>query len=347
MLTRWEETVTATRDEHGRFPATGSVAYKQGFLDRPIVDEYALILREWLKMLLPGWEPKPRPFSVKLSHDVDKIRRLAQWLPAAMTFGGDLLKRHSPSKAWQTASGWALPSRDPYLQGIQALAQVSEEHGLGNDAFNFMAADPSPLDSDYDLAMPRVRDCITRLRERGFEIGFHASYHTMNNPRQLAQEKARFESLTGEAQAGGRQHFLRFRVPDTWRHWEQAGLAYDSTMAYADCEGFRCGTCHPFHPFDVEQDRELTLWEQPLIVMDNTLRDYRALTPEQGQARILELARCCRRVEGTFTLLWHNSSLDGDWRPWVNVYQRVVRELAEMQGEADHRAPLADRKGAL
>ena len=53
MLSRWEETVVPIRDEHDRFPGTASVAYKQGFLDRPVVDEYALILREWLKALDP------------------------------------------------------------------------------------------------------------------------------------------------------------------------------------------------------------------------------------------------------------------------------------------------------
>ncbi|MBN1429117.1 MAG: hypothetical protein JXB07_12145, partial [Anaerolineae bacterium] len=75
MLTRWEETVFPVRDEHDRFPATASVAYKHGFLDRPLVDEYALILREWLRVILPGWEPESRSFSVKLSHDIDHLRR--------------------------------------------------------------------------------------------------------------------------------------------------------------------------------------------------------------------------------------------------------------------------------
>ena len=65
--------------------------------------------------------------------------------------------------------------------------------------------------------------------------------------------------------------------------------------------------------------------------MDGTLYQYRDLTPEQGQARILELARRCKQVGGTFTLLWHNSSLDGEWRPWAEVYRRVVGALEEMK----------------
>ena len=333
MLSRWEETVVSVRDEHGRFPATASVAYKQGFLDWPVVDEYALILREWLKVLLPGWEPKRRLFSVKLSHDVDQIRRFPNWHTAIRTFGGDLLKRRDLRQAWWTGIGAIFPDRDPYLQGIRFLAGVSHEYGLGNDVFYFMADGPGPFGCGYDPASHLVKRCVEDLRDQGFEIGFHPGYDTFNDPERLAEEKDRLDAVLGKTQYGGRQHFLRFQVPNTWRHWEQIGLTYDSTMTYADHEGFRCGTCHPFRPFDVEQNRELDLWEWPLIVMDGTLRQYRGLTPEQGQARILELARRCKQVGGTFTLLWHNSSLGGEWRPWAEVYRRVVGVLAEMQGD--------------
>ena len=332
MLSRWEETVVPVRDEHERFPATASVAYKQGFLDRPAVDEYALILREWLQALLPGWEPRQRSFSVKLSHDVDLLFDFPNWYAAIRTFGGDLLKRRSPRRAWQTGAGaiaqTVAPDRTPYFQGIRSLAELSRKYGIGDDAFYFMATGPGPFGCGYDAASPPVKRCITDLCEQGFEIGFHAGYHTFNDPERLAEEKARLDAVLGETRYGGRQHFLRFQVPHTWRHWEQVGLTYDSTMTYADHEGFRCGTCHPFHPFDVGLNRELVLWEWPLIVMDGTLHQYRGLTPEQGEARIVELARRCKQVEGTFTLLWHNSSLDGEWRPWAEVYRRVVGLLA-------------------
>jgi len=341
MLSRWEETVVPTRDEHGRFPAAASVAYKQGFLNRPIVDEYALILREWLKVLFPRWEPAPHSFSVKLSHDIDQIRRFPNWHTALRTFGGDLLKRRNPRRAWQTGIDAMVqavaPERTVYLQGIHHLARLSRECGLGDDAFYFMADGPGPFGCGYDPASSLIRRCIEDLRKQGFEIGFHAGYHTFSDPEQLAKEKARLDAVLGETRYGGRQHFVRFQVPDTWRHWEEVGLAYDSTMTYADHEGFRCGTCHPFRPFDVEQNREMDLWEVPLIVMDGTLRDYRALTPEQGGKRILELAERCRQVEGTFTLLWHNSSLGREWQPWAEVYRRAVKALRDMLQEATER----------
>jgi len=334
MLTRWEETVVLDRDEHERFPGTASVAYKQGFLDRPIVDEYAMILREWLRMAVPSWRPRAPTFSVELSHDVDWTTRFPSWYSALRAFGGDLLKRRDPRRAWRTAAEAITqaiaPDRAQYFAGIHSLARISREFGMGNDVFYFMCADQGPLANDYDLASPRMRRLVEQLRQQGFEIGFHPGYQTLNDPQRMAEEKARFEDALGLTNYGGRQHYLRFCVPNTWRDLEGLGLAYDSTMTYADQEGFRCGTCYPFRPFDIDQDREMDLLECPLIVMDSTLCNYRGFTPGQTEARVLQLASRCRRVGGTFTLLWHASSVDENWYPDAPLYRRLVGMLSTM-----------------
>lgn len=333
MLSRWEEMIVSVHDEHDRFPATASVAYRQGFLDRPIVDEYALILREWIKVLLPRWEPEPRQFSVRLEHDVEAIRRFPNLSRAMRTLGGDLLKRRSPKQAWWTVldaiAQTVAPEQTSYFRGIHTLSKLSQQHGI-DSVFYFMAAEPGPFDNGYDLSSPILRRCIKTLRDQGIEIGFHAGYHTLKDPKRLAVEKARFDAALGIEHYGGRQHYVRFQVPDTWRHYEQLGLAYDSSVMYPDHEGYRCGTSHAFRPFDIEEDRVLDLWERPVMMMEGTLRRYRGLTLEEGETRILELARRCKAVEGTFTLVWHNWTLEGEWRPWGEMYRCVVRALAEM-----------------
>jgi hypothetical protein len=332
MLSRCEETVVQERDSHGRFPATASVAYKQGFLDRPIIDEYALILQAWLKTLLPGWSPKMRQFSIKLSHDVDAVRSHPTLYMAGRALAGDILKRRNLGKAWETFSSVINPANDPIYRGIFDLAGLSEKYGF-KSSFYFMAADPAANDNGYDPSRPYIRKCIEELSSRGHEIGFHPGYRAGFDEQLWQEELVRLYAAVGDKQiAGGRQHFLRLSVPAFWQPWERAGLAYDSSLCYADHEGFRCGTCHPFHPFDLEADRELSVTEIPLIVMDGTLRQYRGLHPEEGEERILALAKRCKSVGGTFTLLWHNSSLNGEWACWGPMYRRVLAALACMQG---------------
>lgn len=331
-LSRWEETVNAVRDIHGRFPAQASVASRQGFLDRPVVDEYGMILQAWLESLLPRWTPRMRRFEAKISHDIDSIYTYPNLLYGLKTLGGDLLKRRSIHRAALTYSELLsqvlFPERLSHYRAIHLLAEVSKQHGL-TSAFYFMSAKPAPMDGDYDVESPLMRKCIETLQNQGFEIGFHPGYDTFDDPERLASEKARLDKVLGTGQYGGRQHFLRFR-PATWRHWAQLGLAYDSTVGYPEQEGFRCGTCHPFHPFDLEADAELDILEYPLIVMDATLRRYRKLSPVESEEIILNMAEKCRRVGGVFTFLWHNTAFGNEGSPWDDVYRRSVARLATL-----------------
>lgn len=334
MLSRWEEIVLPQRDVHDRFPATASLAYRQNMLHRPVIDEYGLILRAWLMSLFPHWQPHNHQFSVRISHDIDSITRYPDLVAGLHMLGGDLLKRRDLKLAWQTVKAYPLerlfPDKAEDFKAITYLADLSAQAGLAS-AFFLKTSQAGPFDKPYDLNTPLMRQCIDDLRQAGAEIGFHPGYNTLNDPVLLIEEKTRFESVLGTGEYGGRQHYLRFQVPNTWRHWAQAGLAYDSTLGYADHEGFRCGTCHPYYPLDAQSGQEIPLLEIPLIAMDRTLKVYRGLTPDQAQQRILDLANRCQQVGGVFTLLWHNSSLHGEWADWAPMYGKVLETLGQWQ----------------
>lgn len=331
MLTRWEETVSPVKDEHDRFPATASVAYRQGFLSRPIIDEYALILRAWLRVLLPDWQPQAGEFSVKLSHDIDHLRQFPGHYSALRTLAHYLVKQYNPRKAVESLREALIqtvaPSCTAFVRGIHALMRISQQFGFNNDAFYFMSARPSPRENEYTIASPLVRTLVREIQKEGFEIGLHAGYHSARDPQALRAQRDRLANLLGETQFGGRQHYLRFHAPGTWRNWEEAELSYDATLGYADHEGFRGGTCRRYQPFDCEQDRRMRIWEEPLVAMDGTLRSARNMTPAHALERVKDLADRCRWAEGTFTLLWHNSSLSGEWTPWVQTYCDMTQYL--------------------
>ncbi len=82
LVTRYEEVVRGdVRDEHGRFPGKESLPCRAGFIDRPIVEDYAVLLRKWLRAVGVDIVGPGRNFSVVLTHDVDhpnKYRRISQ-----------------------------------------------------------------------------------------------------------------------------------------------------------------------------------------------------------------------------------------------------------------------------
>ena len=328
MLSRWEEKYSTDLDIHSRFKYENSVAFKYKFINIPVVDEYAMILRKYLQMLFPNINLGNNKFRVKLSHDIDNIRRFEDLNQTIRTLMGDLLKSKSISlfkkSLLEYKHSFNNPEKDPYFLAVYKLAQLSKDNAM-DSAFYFKTANKSKYDSGYTID-EYVKKCIFNLKEKGFEVGFHPGYSTFQNYDKLIQEKEILDNILGYTKYGGRQHYLRFDVNTTWNYWEKAGLEYDSTLGYAEQEGFRCGTCHAFRPFDINGDRELNIIEIPLIAMEGTLQSYRKLTTEEGLRSILDLADKCKEVEGVFTLLWHNTSLYRGWEHWVeDVYKTFLR----------------------
>ena len=221
---------------------------------------------------------------------------------------------------------------DP-LDAFDEQMNVAERHGL-RTAFYFVASrSGGPLDATYDISEPWVERTVRHIGQRGHEIGVHASYESHGDPDLLRLELGRMQALAERAGAapdgwGGRHHYLRWRNPDSWRAWAEAGFAYDSTLGYAEAPGFRAGTAYEFPAFDATAGERLALRERPLVVMDVSFRRYLGASPEMTFARTMELARRARRVGGSFVLLWHNTSVLSE--PQRRFYADLVAALAPL-----------------
>src|SRR5690606_25449887 len=115
-------------------------------------------------------------------------------------------------------------------------------------------------------------------------------------------------------------------LPETYRALIAAGIKADYTLAFADVAGFRASTCTPFFWYDLTLEKSTDLVLHPTAVMDQTLRRYMNLTPEEGLAIITQLIKNVKAVNGTFISLWHNESINdfGGWKGWKTVYEKML-----------------------
>lgn len=318
-LSRVEETLISERDAHGRFPASASVATHEDFLHRPIVDEYGFALEQALRCLLPGWLPERGRFRVKLSHDLDDVG-----IPFSLrTAMGHTFRRRSLRATFQDMLAMVTPRNPVHLSSVFQIACLSKEHCL-DSAFYWKASPAGKNDSGYDPRHAKLKSAMTWLTERGFENGVHPGYDTFGSTQRLRSEVDALRRCIGNYKLGGRQHYLRWN-PDTWRHWEACGLAYDSTVGFADRIGFRAGTCIPYRPWLFSENREADLIEIPLLVMDRTLGYYMRLATEKSLTLVLDCIERCRSVGGVFTMLWHNDAILDPI--YGDLYSRVLRHL--------------------
>lgn len=323
MLSRQEEIGRDDRDQHGRFPASASHAHKHAYLERPIVDEWLHILGQAIQRVWPQLVLKRHRFDIKISHDVDtpSLYGFKSWQAVGRMMGGHLLKRHD-LRAFMTAAWVKLGTRkslhpaDPF-NTFDWLMDQAEANGL-KSAFYFICGRTNErYDADYELEHPAIRDLLGRIHVRGHEIGLHPSYDSYQKPEVIAKEFRRLRQIASgmgisQPQWGGRMHYLRWEQPTTLRAWVAAGMDYDNTMSYADRPGFRCGTCFDYQAFDPLAGTMLPLRIRPLIVMESSVIESAYLglgTGEAARKKIEQLQSACAAVHGSFTLLWHNSSL--------------------------------------
>lgn len=197
-----------------------------------------------------------------------------------------------------------------------------------------MAGGAHRLDGKYSIHTDQMRGLFAEILERDHEIGLHGSFDSYNNLEMLAAEKEVLEAVVG-AIRGIRQHYLRFDLQSTWVIHEKLNFAYDTTLGFAEYEGFRAGFCLPFRPYHIEEDRPFDLLEIPLTIMDGTFSNtrYRGLNPEAAWQSVESLFSTVKRCGGCIALLWHNSHLDEfGHADYIDIYTRALKWIVENNG---------------
>lgn len=322
MLSRYEEVVKNARDQYDRFSAKESLAYQEGFLERPIINEYIEILWWAIKKLWPDLKRKKRTFRIIPTHDVDRPYGTAflNSYEKMRSLAGDLIKRRNISLFWRRLKMIANIAIKGYEfdedNTFDFIMDISERNGLISNFYFMTLNGVSDFDGNYDIERYELTNLIKKIAFRGHEIGIHPSFVSYDNENVFLRcVESLKNTLTNMGLhfdiLGGRQHYLRWKCPETWCLYEKAGLTYDTTLAFADHIGFRCGVCYEYPVFDVVARKALGVYERPLIVMEGSGLDksYMGLTKEEMLCRCLKLKETCRKYQGDFVILWHNSSL--------------------------------------
>ncbi|MFC3197098.1 polysaccharide deacetylase family protein [Parapedobacter deserti] len=338
MLSRYEEMVVDDRDSHDRFPSKSSVAYKASFLTRPIVNEYVEILWQLISDPNSRLSRKKQSFRITLTCDVDwpfnpineNYRLLARKITSNLINSLDFRTSVRNVKEFFNVKkhGWRADSHNTF----NYLMRLAEKNNTGMAFYFICDHTAGQIDGNYTLDNPMIEKLMLDIHHRGHEIGLHSSYNTYLNQKQTQKEATiltdKLQRLDiKQSHIGVRQHYLRYRTPETITHLDSANLQYDSTLSYADHVGFRCGTCYEYTMYDLKNRAKLKIKERPLIAMETTVisSNYMNLG-YTGEAikTFKHLMKQCYFYKGNFILLWHNSFFH-DQRCF-NILEEIVSE---------------------
>ena len=301
------------------------MSFKHNFLHKPVVDEWIELLKALVKFLWPGIKTSNPQFKISVSHDVDVISKYLdlKFYTLTKNFAGDLFKRRNLKllferfHSWQQVKKFGVTS-DPYFN-FNWLMDISEKYNL-HSTFYLMAGCSDPrYDNEPYIELPFIKSLLPEILSRGHKIGLHPSYLTYLDKDRLISEKKLFEKVCKSVGLNSpisevRMHYLRWKQSKTPSILVSSGLQRDSTLYFADAVGFRAGTCFEYEIYDVYKDCSSGLIEQPLVVMDDTIRSplYMQAFKYNNLPGVLDIKNRCKEVNGIFSLLWHNNNLASD-----------------------------------
>lgn len=338
FLSLFEEFVTDQRDQFDRFEAKNSFMQKSNSLYRPIVSEIAGVIKAALEkigvVISKGGRYFDRRSAVCLTHDIDYI---SKWSPGIAYREFIKFFLFNQSRALLDERIHRLKyfmksvskKHDPYKVSLRQMLDWEKKHKFHATYF-FKTGGNDKRDVSYNVYDSFIQKIFLQLKELDFEIGLHPSFNTYVNPKMWSEELQGLSLACQRSILTSRQHYLRLRYPQTYRIIEANNQQYDSSLGFAEVEGFRNGTCHPFLPYDLEQDRVLRFWEIPLHVMDGTLAAYQGLDATASFELIERLNIIVDQHEGMFTLLIHNTCCDMYEMPgWSDIFESYLHGLAK------------------
>ena len=347
-LAGWQEHVTVQRDQHARFRYQDSLQRAFGTAALPVVDAY----RTWLLDALKEHDIKVLPrcwgdatWACCPTIDIDYIKKWRKGMIFREVVEYLLLDRQGKpaperlSRFFRFLADWLSPG-DIYQKAMHRIHATVLEHGTAT--FFFKAAAHGSQDVHYSLRHPFLRSYLARIQKSGCAIGLHPSYHAYTHQEYLVRERDTLAEQVGNRPQSIRQHFLRYEAPVTPRLQDSANFLIDSTLGFAEHEGFRSGTCMPFQRFDSATNTVGDCWEMPLAVMESALFNRRKLDLSEAVAATRDVLAQCRRFGGVAVLLWHPVLWDElDHPGWGDHF---LESMAEAKAQS---AQIASLENAL
>lgn len=333
LISRYEEMVrTEVRDQHKRFPGKESTLYKAGIIDKPIIEEWGLALRNLMRQHGTDIaEPHPKIQKVYLTHDVD---RLAHYRTIRGMLGGLFRGLKRPSEGNQALrSFFGSISYDPwytfpYLYRLDK--NLADKIGSENcEIVTFFRTGVSRMKQDK----PRVniyhidyKNLIRLSKKKSIRLGLHSSYQAGCFPELISEEKRKLEKISRQSCQYNRNHYLNNREPKDFNYLLKFGFTDDFSMGFADIAGFRLGTCKSVQWVNPENKELTNLKLHPLTIMDISLSDkrYMYMNAHDAYQYCEHLINTVERYNGELSLLWHNDNCEKNSRSY---HRKLYKDL--------------------
>lgn len=330
LITRYEEFLPHKPDMYGRYAHQNSVAFKEDFLNLPLVNIW---LQQFAKELLekfPSLNLKPKTFNLLPTYDIDMAWSYLHkgWL---RNLGG--LIRSIMDGDWARVSERINVlfgnHQDPF-DCYEWLDELNEKHQLKPIYFFLLAK----KNKDYDKNILPEKKALQKLIQHHsykYNVGIHPSWQSGDNPALINDEIRILEKITDRKINKSRHHYIRITLPETYRILIAAGITEDYSMGYGSINGFRASYCLPYKWYDLQKEEATSLTIYPFCFMDANSYYEQHYTTKEALKEMEHYYKITKEVNGLLITIWHNHFLGTDkmfegWRGYRTTIERIKND---------------------
>ena len=320
LLSRYEEYLPHEKDMYGRYPHEHSLAFREKFLQLPIINI-------WVKYLAEALKIKNSKFKIQNS----------KFIP---TYDIDIAWSYKHKGFFRNMGGFF---RSPSIDRIQVLTGIKndpfdtfiwldglhQQYQLKPLYFFLLAEQNSMYDKNILPHTNAVKRLITQHAEK-YEIGIHPSWRSADDFLVFKKELQQLEALSKSSVTKSRQHYIRFNLPVGYRRLIDAGITDDYSMGYGSINGFRASVASSFYWYDLEKEEETILRIHPFCYMEANAYYEQKFTVAEAFDELMQYYHICKEVNGTLISIWHNHMLGSDklYEGWGKMYEQFLRRIA-------------------
>ena len=326
LLSRYEEYLPHKLDEYGRYAHENSLAFKEGFLQLPLVNIWLQEFKKILQQTFPALRLKPSAFTYLPTYDIDIAWSYLNkgWLRNA---GG--LLRSLVKGEWLMAKErmrvLQQKQKDPF-DSYAWLDDLHKTYNLQPLYFFLLAGKNKDYDKNISPANSSYRQLI-KSHANTYSIGIHPSWQSGDDNKLLKKEIISLESICGRQISKSRQHYIRMKLPDTYRLLIEAGITEDYSMGYGSINGFRASYCLPYKWFDLDRNTATSLSVYSFCYMEANSFYEQKHAAHQALDELEHYYEVTKNVNGLLIIIWHNHFLGTDkmFAGWKEVYEEFIR----------------------
>lgn len=339
LVSRYEEYLPHQKDMYGRYAYENSLAYRENFLNLPLINYWLQDFKKVLQHKFPSLStPDPPPDSYRdpapnsffPTYDIDQAysyRYKQLWRNT-----GGIIKSLFKLNFGELRERWNVMTgkvKDPF-DAYQWMDQLHQRYSLKPYYFFIIANKAGKYDKNIPPRKKAMQDLI-RHHFYKYPVGIHPSWQSGDDNSLLKEEKQALEKITGNKIVSSRQHYIRFTLPQTFRCLIDNGIEFDFSMGYGSINGFRASVASPFYWFDLEKNEQTELLLYPFCYMDANSYFEQQFSPQQAYEEMMHYYNATKDVHGTMISIWHNSFLGTDkkYAGWKEVYEKFIAETCK------------------